>query len=149
MSHLTDFVQLYSRFGVTCKVNKHEEGYNVILTEDIHADITDTASEKFEGYNGFLHRGNIQSRRAVYSSGVLGMNTSEKIIGIIQRQMGIKTVHVEQTFIELGMDSLDSIELIMEIEDEFEITINEYDIALNITTVKELVDYVRRVGDLD
>lgn len=53
MSHLTDFVQLYSRFGVTCKVNKHEEGYNVILTEDIHADITDTASEKFEGYNGF------------------------------------------------------------------------------------------------
>lgn len=77
------------------------------------------------------------------------MNTSEKIIEIIQRQMGIKTVHVEQTFIELGMDSLDSIELIMEIEDEFEITINEYDIALNITTVKELIDYVRRVGDLD
>jgi len=42
---------------------------------------------------------------------------------------------------DLGADSLDAVELIMAIEDEFEITVSD-DVAQNLKTVQQIVDYI-------
>ena len=42
---------------------------------------------------------------------------------------------------DLGADSLDAVELIMSIEDEFGITIDDKD-ANELKTVKQIVDYI-------
>ena len=44
---------------------------------------------------------------------------------------------------DLGADSLDIVEIVMALEDEFNITISEDD-AIGLLTVKELTDYVNR-----
>ncbi len=48
---------------------------------------------------------------------------------------------------DLGADSLDTVELVMALEEEFETEIPDED-AENITTVKEVIDYIKKhVGD--
>ncbi len=42
---------------------------------------------------------------------------------------------------DLGADSLDAVELVMAIEDEFEIKVND-DVAQAFTTVQEIVDFI-------
>ncbi len=42
---------------------------------------------------------------------------------------------------DLGADSLDAVEVIMDLEDKYGITIDD-DTAKNIKTVKDLVDYI-------
>ena len=52
-------------------------------------------------------------------------------------------ITMDSTFIEdLGADSLDVVELIMAIEDEFDLEIDE-DEAGNISTVGDVVDYIK------
>lgn len=52
----------------------------------------------------------------------------------------------EKTFIELGLDSLDSIELLMSLEDELSIEIPDEEVE-NWKTVQNVVDYVVRRAD--
>lgn len=42
---------------------------------------------------------------------------------------------------DLGADSLDAVEIVMDLEDEFSISIDD-ESAANIKTVKDLVDYI-------
>ncbi len=68
----------------------------------------------------------------------------EKVKGIIVDQLGVDEAQVviEASFIEdLGADSLDIVELIMSMEDEFGVDIPDTD-AEKITTVKDAVDYI-------
>ena len=61
--------------------------------------------------------------------------------------MGVEkdTVTKDTTFVnDLGADSLDTVELIMEFEEEFGIEIPDED-AENITTVGSAVDYIEKV----
>lgn len=44
---------------------------------------------------------------------------------------------------DLGADSLDAVELIMAIEDEFEISVSD-DVAQKLKTVKQIVEYIEQ-----
>ncbi|MFO7611005.1 MAG: acyl carrier protein [Clostridia bacterium] len=68
----------------------------------------------------------------------------EKVKGIIVDQLGVDEdqVTMDASFIEdLGADSLDIVELIMSMEDEFGVDIPDTD-AEKITTVRDAVDYI-------
>ena len=72
-------------------------------------------------------------------------NVAEKVKAIIVDKLGVDESEVtnEANFInDLGADSLDTVELIMEFEKEFDIQIPD-DKAENITTVKEAISFVQ------
>ena len=63
---------------------------------------------------------------------------------LVCEQLGVKEEEVtsEASFVEdLGADSLDTVELVMALEEEFETEIPDED-AEKITTVKEAIDYI-------
>lgn len=69
----------------------------------------------------------------------------ERVIKIVCDQMGATADKVtrETSFInDLGADSLDTVELVMEFEDEFEISIPDED-AEKIQTVGNAIDYIQ------
>lgn len=71
-------------------------------------------------------------------------NIEAKVKSIIGEQLGVgeNEIHPESSFIEdLGADSLDIVELVMAIEEVFDIEIPDDD-AENIKTVKDAVDYI-------
>ena len=68
----------------------------------------------------------------------------ERVVRIVCDQMGATPDKVtrETSFInDLGADSLDTVELVMEFEDEFEISIPDED-AEKIQTVGAAIDYI-------
>ena len=72
------------------------------------------------------------------------MSIEEKVQKIVCEQLGVSAEEVksEAAFIDdLGADSLDTVELVMAFEEEFEIEIPDED-AEGIQTVKNAVDYI-------
>ena len=68
----------------------------------------------------------------------------ERVKKIVAEQLGVKGDEVTNSasFVEdLGADSLDTVELVMALEEEFETEIPD-DKAEKITTVQEAIDYV-------
>jgi acyl carrier protein len=68
----------------------------------------------------------------------------ERVTKLVCEQLGVKEEEVtnEASFVEdLGADSLDTVELVMALEEEFETEIPDED-AEKITTVKDAIDYV-------
>jgi|TARA_B110000483_G_scaffold110249_1_gene134239 acyl carrier protein len=68
----------------------------------------------------------------------------ERVTKLVCEQLGVKDEEVtsEASFVEdLGADSLDTVELVMALEEEFETEIPDED-AEKITTVKEAIDYI-------
>ena len=68
----------------------------------------------------------------------------ERVMKLVCELLGVKEEEVtpEASFVEdLGADSLDTVELVMALEEEFETEIPD-DEAEKITTVKEAMDYV-------
>ncbi|MDP4599370.1 MAG: acyl carrier protein [Pseudomonadales bacterium] len=68
----------------------------------------------------------------------------ERVCKLVCEQLGVKEeeVTLEASFVEdLGADSLDTVELVMALEEEFETEIPD-DEAEKITTVKEAIDYI-------
>lgn len=71
----------------------------------------------------------------------------EKIRQLLAEQFGVDedSITMETSFIDdLNADSLDIVELIMVIEEEFEITINDDDVE-NVKTVGDVVNYITEV----
>ena len=71
---------------------------------------------------------------------------TEKVKDIIVTELGVEREKLtdDASFIDdLGADSLDIVELVMELEEEFEITIPD-DQAEKIKTVGEAIDYIER-----
>lgn len=69
----------------------------------------------------------------------------ERVTKIIVEQLGVKAEDVkpEASFVEdLGADSLDTVELVMALEEEFETEIPDED-AEKINTVQAAIDYVK------
>ncbi len=69
----------------------------------------------------------------------------ERVRKIVCNQMSVPEEKVtrETSFInDLGADSLDTVELVMEFEDEFEISIPDED-AEKIQTVGNAIDYIQ------
>ena len=69
----------------------------------------------------------------------------EKVKGIIVEQLGVaeNSVTLEASFIDdLGADSLDIVELVMALEEEFDIEIPDSD-AEKVVTVSDVVEYIK------
>ena len=72
------------------------------------------------------------------------MMVFEKLQEIIVTELGVDKADVTleaDLNDDLGADSLDAVELIMAIEDEFDLNISD-DVAQNLKTVKQIVDYI-------
>ena len=72
------------------------------------------------------------------------MALEEKVREIIVEQLGVNAEQVttEASFIEdLGADSLDTVELVMELEEEFDINIPD-DAAEKIETVGQAINFI-------
>lgn len=71
-------------------------------------------------------------------------SVEERVKKIVAEQLGVKLEEVtnQSSFVEdLGADSLDTVELVMALEEEFETEIPDED-AEKITKVQEAIDYV-------
>ncbi|MEJ2213497.1 MAG: acyl carrier protein [Gammaproteobacteria bacterium] len=72
------------------------------------------------------------------------MSIEERVRKIVIEQLGVKEeeVTLEASFVDdLGADSLDTVELVMALEEEFETEIPDEE-AEKITTVQLAVDYI-------
>ena len=72
-------------------------------------------------------------------------NIEDRVKKIVVEQLGVKDdeVSFEASFVDdLGADSLDTVELVMALEEEFECEIPDEE-AEKITTVQQAVDYVK------
>ena len=72
----------------------------------------------------------------------------ERVQKIVVEQLGVKDEEVtkEASFVDdLGADSLDTVELVMALEEEFDTEIPDED-AEKITTVQQAVDYINSHG---
>ncbi|QEH32326.1 Acyl carrier protein [Aquisphaera giovannonii] len=77
------------------------------------------------------------------------MAVEDRVIEIVSEQMGVSKdqVNRETSFVnDLGADSLDTVELVMEFEEEFDITIPD-DEAEKIQTVGQAIDYIEQHGN--
>jgi len=80
------------------------------------------------------------------SSKEVDPNIFEKVRSIVTDQLGVdkKQVHLNSNFLhDLGADSLDTVELVMAIEEEFEIQIPDED-AEKIATLNEAVTFIEQ-----
>jgi len=71
-------------------------------------------------------------------------NIEEKVIDIVSEQMGVDKSEItrETSFVnDLNADSLDTVELVMEFEDQFDLSIPD-DEAEKIQTVGQAIDYI-------
>ncbi len=69
-----------------------------------------------------------------------------RIRQIIAEQLGLSEneLSLNSSFVDdLGADSLDIVELIMALEDEFEMEVPDEDVE-HLLTVKDVIDYVRK-----
>jgi acyl carrier protein len=72
------------------------------------------------------------------------MSIEQRVKKIVSEQLGVNEAEVknESSFVnDLGADSLDTVELVMALEEEFECEIPDED-AEKITTVQQAIDYV-------
>ena len=76
-------------------------------------------------------------------------NIEERVKKIIVEQLGVKEDEIQNSasFVEdLGADSLDTVELVMELEEEFDINIPD-DAAEKIQTVGQAVDFIKKAQE--
>ncbi len=73
-------------------------------------------------------------------------NIEQRVKKIVAEQLGVNEaeVKIESSFVDdLGADSLDTVELVMALEEEFETEIPDEE-AEKITTVKEAIDFINK-----
>jgi acyl carrier protein len=73
-------------------------------------------------------------------------SVAERVIGIVADQLGVEKEKItrETSFVnDLGADSLDTVELVMELEEEFDINIPD-DAAEKIQTVGQAIDFIEK-----
>ena len=71
-------------------------------------------------------------------------NIEQRVRKIVAEQLGVNESEIknESAFVDdLGADSLDTVELVMAVEEEFECEIPDEE-AEKITTVQQAIDYV-------
>jgi len=77
------------------------------------------------------------------------MSVNERVKSLVAEQLGISIdeINNESSFIDdLGADSLDTVELVMALEEEFDVEISDEQ-AENISTVQSAIDYINNNAD--
>ena len=72
-------------------------------------------------------------------------NIEQRVRKIVAEQLGVNEseIKIESSFVnDLGADSLDTVELVMALEEEFETEIPDEE-AEKITTVQQAINYVQ------
>jgi len=85
-----------------------------------------------------------RSGRRLNKRGGSPVSVQERVIEIVSEQMGVAKDQVtpDTSFVnDLGADSLDTVELVMEFEEEFDITIPDEE-AEKIQTVGQAISYI-------
>jgi acyl carrier protein len=74
------------------------------------------------------------------------MDTSQKVIEIIAREQHLDPgkITVDSSFAELGIDSLDGVNILFALEEEFKIDIPD-SVAQNMKSVRQVIDSLTRV----
>jgi len=78
-------------------------------------------------------------------------SVEDQVRGIIAEQLGVKADEIKNdaSFVDdLGADSLDTVELVMALEEEFETEIPDEE-AEKITTVQQAIDYINKSRQSD
>ncbi len=73
-------------------------------------------------------------------------NIEQRVKKIVAEQLGVNEseIKIESSFVDdLGADSLDTVELVMALEEEFECEIPDEE-AEKITTVQQAIDYINK-----
>ncbi len=72
-------------------------------------------------------------------------DVAERVKKIVAEQLGVKEeISNEASFVDdLGADSLDTVELVMELEEEFDINIPD-EVAEKIQTVGQAIDHIEK-----
>ncbi len=76
-------------------------------------------------------------------------SVEERVVNIVAEQLGVDKdkIKPESNFVnDLGADSLDTVELVMELEEEFDINIAD-DAAEKIQTVGEAISHINSSGN--
>lgn len=76
-------------------------------------------------------------------------DVSQRVTDIVAEQLGVdkEKVTPETSFVnDLGADSLDTVELVMELEEEFDINIPD-DAAEKIQTVGQAIEFINKAQD--
>jgi acyl carrier protein len=97
------------------------------------------AADEPKRAGGFPNHTNLVGDREVADE------TEQKVIEIVAEQMGVDKSEItrETSFVnDLNADSLDTVELVMEFEDEFELSIPDEE-AEKIQTVGQAIDYIK------
>jgi acyl carrier protein len=73
-------------------------------------------------------------------------DTADKVIGIIVEKLDIdpSIIHMNSTLQDLGVDSLDMVEIIMKIEEEFNIEIND-EVVEKMHNIQDVISYVHEL----
>jgi acyl carrier protein len=74
----------------------------------------------------------------------MSTNVEERVKKVVVKQLGVKEEEAvnDASFVDdLGADSLDNVELVMALEEEFDTEIPDED-AEKITTIQQAIDYI-------
>ena len=89
---------------------------------------------------------NLHFKRCIITNYKRGsMEIEEKVIEVIMEQLDVTREQCvpEASFInDLGADSLDLMELIMEMEENFDVEISDEELQ-NLRTIQDVIDYIR------
>ncbi|KAK1410691.1 hypothetical protein QVD17_37230 [Tagetes erecta] len=91
----------------------------------------------------------LSSRRSLRVSCAAKPETIDKVCSIVRKQLAVKDdveVTGETKFATLGADSLDTVEIVMGLEEEFGITVEE-ESAQSIATVQDAADLIEKLCD--
>jgi acyl carrier protein len=85
----------------------------------------------------------VDSRFSFYLRGGVSVSVEKKVKGIIsdQLEVAVDKLSMETTFEDIDADSLDIVELVMALEEEFDLEISDQEIE-NIKTVGDIVKYI-------
>jgi len=101
--------------------------------------------DKLRACNSIFFDGHTHSSITILFEEVTDMDF-EKMQALIAEQLGVdaEKVELESSFIEdLGADSLDLVELIMALEEEYDIEIPDED-SVGLKTVQDAIDYIEK-----
>jgi acyl carrier protein len=95
-----------------------------------------------------MYRVGTEAQREIQVVAATAEEIKDKVIKIVSEQMGVEKseITMDTSFVnDLNADSLDTVELVMEFEDEFELSIPDEE-AEKIQTVGAAVEYITKAS---